>query len=156
MHSGISTFAGTPYVEDFCDVTPYTSVAPEDETAERAKHRYVDTKDGEDGYEDPADACYETFLTAKSDFDRNGFIVILAGFVLAMIVGVFLRSNKTVSGGLIWGSLLLLVSGVIRFWEGIDTYARFSMLVIAFVALLVLGWKMAERRKEPPKKSEAS
>ena len=154
VHSGISTFLVTPYAEDHCDVTPYSAIDFDDDENERSKGRYVDTRDGEDGYLDPSKDCYAAFLTAEEDFKRNGFITILIGFVLAMVIGVFLRSSKTVSGGLIWGSLLLLVSGVIRFWEGIDTYARFAMLVLAFVALLVLGWRMAEKKKGTPKTSK--
>ena len=85
--------------------------------------------------------CYQAYEAASDKHSGNGFIIILVIFAVVITVGMFVRRSKAVSSGLIYGSLVLLISGIIRYWEGVEDVWKFVMLGIALAVLVYLGFR---------------
>ncbi len=146
VHTGISLFLKRPFIEDLCS----KNVASE-EAGPNFKYEQFDnfqTRDNRTIFIKRGEECVETFRMRSVSFQQNGFIVALLSFVIAMVLGVIVRKSKTISGGLVGGSLVVLLSGIIRFYAGIDQYARFAMLGVALIALLFLGWRKVQDMEE--------
>ncbi|MBI2426501.1 MAG: hypothetical protein HYV34_01515 [Candidatus Kerfeldbacteria bacterium] len=94
-------------------------------------------------------ACLTEYTGALRIYERNGFFIVLAIFILSLIVGLNLHAFPAASYGLIYGSVVLLVSGTIRFWQGIGDYWRLGLLAAALGVLIWLGVRIGKQHEKP-------
>lgn len=60
--------------------------------------------------------------------------------VLALGVGIFMRKNNAIEGGLIGGAIINFIMGLISFWEWLDGWLRVVLAGVILAGLLVLAW----------------
>lgn len=92
-------------------------------------------------------ACLAEYNDALRVYERNGFFIVLAIFILSLIVGLNLHAFPAASYGLIYGSVVLLISGTIRFWQGIGDYWRLGLLAAALGVLIWLGVRIGKKHE---------
>jgi len=96
------------------------------------------------GYCDKDFYCREEFDDDREIYNRNVFIAASIIGILSLVVGIALKITS-VSAGLMGGGILLLIYGIIRYWSGLQNYGRFTVMGIALVVLIWLGYKKLKR-----------
>ncbi len=169
VHLAIPTFYKEPTQHDYCKdvatVFDYTSkdkcavVGGTWQTAESTPG-YCNTSQIEEYYDEETrqsyavkrgDSCVTQFQEMFQIYQRNAFLAILGVFVVALIVGLQLHAFAPAAYGLIYGSVILLVSGTIRYWQGIGDYWRLGLLAAALGILLWLGIRLSMLKKAEKK-----
>jgi len=71
--------------------------------------------------------------------------------ILAIILGAYL-SAKVIGAGLIFGGIFSICNGYVNYWSKLSDSLRFVSLLVAFIALIYVGYKKIESRttKENP------
>lgn len=96
-------------------------------------------------YCDPFHTCNKTYNTAHEVYERNVFIVlVIAGFI-ALGIGLQMNAVLAISSGFVWGGVLSLLIGTIRYWSGMQDYLRFVILGIVLVVLIFLGYRKMKK-----------
>lgn len=93
------------------------------------------------GWCDPNYQCNKDFQTSREIYNRNVFIVLVIAGVIALGVGLFIKAATAVSTGFIFGGVISLIVGTIRYWSDMQEYLRFIILGIALVILVWIGYK---------------
>lgn len=91
----------------------------------------------EDKYED----CWAAYDEARAPYDRNSFIVLTVLGTATLLLGLFVMMPMAVSNGLLYGGLLSVVIGTMRYWSNMDDYLRFIVSGVALVVLILVGIK---------------
>ena len=89
---------------------------------------------------DKAKECEDNNRELRSVYNRNVFIVLIITGFLSLLVGLFLGVSS-VASGFLFGGILNLFIGVIRFWTDMDEYLRFIILGITLAILILVGYK---------------
>jgi len=99
-------------------------------------------------YCDPTFSCSKELKGVTSVYNRNVFIVLVLLGAIA-IGGAFMTTSvSAVSTGLLYGGLISFFIGTTRFWSDMNEYLRFIILGIVLVALIVVGFKKLNDKKE--------
>jgi hypothetical protein len=96
-------------------------------------------------YCDPYNDCKEEHNTARELYERNVFLILIIAGFLALGIGLHMSAVAAVSSGLIWGGVLSLLIGTMRYWSGMQDYLRFIILGIVLVVLVWLGYRKMKR-----------
>lgn len=100
------------------------------------------------GYCDATYTCSQQYTAVNDIYSRNVFIVLVVLGLAAIVAGVMLTSSSVVAGGLLYGGVLSLVIGSIRYWSNMDDILRFVILGLTLAILLVIGYrKMADQSR---------
>jgi hypothetical protein len=154
---GIAAFYESPKYEDFCEDTfyekPYprpireavncTYIEPGEELKKECKEKgdisaeYDETGCVESYY---CETCGKEFRDVNEVYNRNVFIIATVIGIIALIAGIVLKITS-VSSGLMGGGILLVIYGIMRYWSGLENYGRFTVMGIALVVLIWLGYK---------------
>jgi len=164
---GINTFYKEPKYEDYCDQTrqyimPATEAAckaengtwnnPEpgiglvltcDKINNSESYSCMPTADYQKyvGYCNIGErACDTAFRNAQNPYNRNVFIITTILGIIAIVVGVSLTLGS-VSSGIMGGGVLTLLYGAIRYWGFAEEWLRFTILIIALLVLIWVGYK---------------
>lgn len=134
---GVDTFMQPPEYEDFCqDRTLLTQ-----EACLEAEGEWV---------EDPVDEsyggwcenhCWERYEEALEPYNRNAFIVLVGLGVLVLAAAMFVAMPAAVMNGLLYGGILSVVIGTMRYWENMDDYLRFIVSGLGLLILIAIGYK---------------
>jgi len=125
VNVGIATFYDSPdYEECF-----YPRPLLRGEFEQPTKEEQSDSKECEDGNR-----------ALRSVYNRNVFLVLVIAGVASLLVG-FTLGVSSVASGLLFGGILNLFIGVVRFWSDMDEYLRFIILGITLVILIWVGYK---------------
>lgn len=169
VHLAIPTFYDEPTQHQYCkDVATVFDYASKDKCANvggtwqsaETVPGYCDTSAVEQYYEEKThqsfsvkrgDACITQYQDAHQVYQRNAFLAILGVFVVALIIGLQMHAFPPAAYGLIYGSVILLVSGTIRYWQGIGDYWRLGLLAAALGILLWLGIRLSMLKKAEKK-----
>ena len=92
------------------------------------------------GYCDLYYYCSQEFQDVLEKHNRNVFIIAVIFGIIALITGIVLKITS-VSSGLMGGGILTIIYGIIRYWSGLQNYGRFTVMAIALVVLIWLGYK---------------
>jgi hypothetical protein len=160
----INTFYPEPNFDNFC---PSVSDSYEEETCKEIGGKWItsfqDEYDSRYGpvapqkltvdlefkpYCDAWATCREEFYTAENVYKRNIFLVSVVLGTVALIAGIFFIRVSAISTGLLLSGLLLYFIGTVRFWSDMDDYLRLIVLTIVLVALIYVGYKKLNDRKE--------
>ncbi len=156
---GIAAFYESPKYEDFCEdasfyETPYpkpvmgevtncTYIEPSDELKKECKDKGdISAKYDKNGCVESyyCETCNKEFRDISEVYNRNVFIIATIFGIIALIVGIVLKITS-ISSGLMGGGILTIIYGIIRYWSGLQNYGRFTVLGIALVILIWLGYK---------------
>ncbi len=98
--------------------------------------------------------CSEEYEKADKDYSKNMFIISLIFGVLVIAGCAIFVSINSISGGLMFGSLMFIISGTGRYWNYMDDLMRFIILGIALGVLIYVAYWIS-KRKENLKKSKS-
>ena len=85
--------------------------------------------------------CQQEYDAARDTYNRTVFIVLVVLGLIAIVVGVGVKSWGVVSNGLALGGVLSLVIASMRYWSSAPDLIRFLILVVALVVLIWFGVK---------------
>ena len=94
----------------------------------------------------------DLFVINTETYATYFFVIALVSAVLAISFGFFIEV-ESVSTGLILGGLILLIYSSIRFWWFANNKVRVIILAIALCVLVVIGFKLFEKKEIKSKKS---
>ena len=80
--------------------------------------------------------CEEANSVVREKYNRDVFIVLVLAGLVTVVAGIIIAKD-VVSSGLLFGGILNIIIGVIRYWADMQEYLRF---VISGLALAVLIW----------------
>jgi len=104
------------------------------------------TPDGEEFIEpteycDAAASCNKEYGEARNFYNRNVFIMLVSLGTVSFIAGFFFVAVPAVSSGLLFGGLLSMFVGNVRYWSDMNEYLRLIVLVVVLAALIWLGYR---------------
>ena len=112
----------------------------ETETREFTFNCQTRSEIAKEGYCEVDYTCRKEYRDVSEIYNRNVFIIAIAIGIIALIAGIVLKITS-VSSGLMGGGILLIIYGIIRYWSGLENYGRFTVMGIALVILIWLGYK---------------
>ncbi len=149
VNYAIYTFYKPPKYEDFCP-TPQAYYKTEKSCLDAGgKWFYTYGKevpkpapltDEELGYCDADFYCRQTYEDAQSFYNRNVFIILIVVGLISIVIGFVLKVD-TVANGFLFGGILSLIIGTIRYWSAMQDYLRVIILGIVLAFLIWLGYK---------------
>ncbi len=85
--------------------------------------------------------CYDEFKPIEDNYKRNVFIILITIGVLITIFGLFLKDVPSVYLGLMFGGIISILQGIIRYWANMNEYLRFVILGILLAILIWISYK---------------
>ena len=157
VNYGIATFYKGPEYNDFC-IDKYPRIAPakgpgpydcDALIADEALQKNCTEQKGYIAYEYdsngcPAKAYCETcgarFEEVNGKYNANVFIALVAIGVAALIAGILIKADA-VGSGFLFGGVVSIFIGAIRYWGQLHDVARFSILGIVLALLVWIGYR---------------
>ncbi len=155
---GIEAFYDSPEYQDFCPDRPFPVMNETQETCESAGGYWNPPMcpSGEkcQGYCDMYYKCQKEFDAARKPYERNVFVISMVIGILTILVSLFLPL-ESVSSGFMAGGVIVLIVGVIRYWNDLNEVLRFVILGIVLAILVWIGYrklnpKLEQSEKAPP------
>ncbi len=87
----------------------------------------------------------DRFMEDMKRFQRHLFFVTVPAGIIAIIAGTFL-TLQAVGTGLIFGGVMSVVMGYWGYWMELHAGLRVVSLLIAFIVLIIVGYKKLETR----------
>jgi len=119
----------------------WTAYVPERYPPERYPGSVLPPGETIKGYCDQDYTCRNLYEAERSVYNRNVFIALVVLGAISLGLGFVLTTVSAVSSGLMFGGILSLFIGTVRYWSGMDEYIRLIVLGIVLVSLIVLGYK---------------
>jgi hypothetical protein len=91
--------------------------------------------------------CSLDYQAVDKIYSKNLFIIAIVFSLIVIIIALFAIAVESVSGGLMFGSLMFLVYGTGRYWQFMDDWLRFIILGIALVILIYVGYRFANKNR---------
>ncbi|PIR44910.1 MAG: hypothetical protein COV10_02190 [Candidatus Vogelbacteria bacterium CG10_big_fil_rev_8_21_14_0_10_51_16] len=85
--------------------------------------------------------CAQEYDVVRQEYNRNIFIVLVTGGLIALLLGVYATLGTAVSLGFTWGGVLSFIIASMRYWSDMNEYLRFVLLIIVLIVLVWLGVK---------------
>lgn len=105
-----------------------------------------EAEDGPTGYCDTTLECRETYNQARDFYQRNVFVALVIAGALSMMLGFMITSAEAVSSGLLFGGIISILVGTMRYWSAMNDYLRFVILGIILAVLIWTGYKKLRDR----------
>jgi len=132
VHYGVSTFCPSPKWKDYYQ---YDYSSAKDKTPEQKAAAQKERKEKR-----------EVFDARRKTFEQKLFYVATPVGIAAIIVGSYL-AVQAVGAGLIFGGIFTLIDGYCWYWSQLDDWMRFVSLLIAFVVLVVIGYRKLSKEE---------
>lgn len=84
--------------------------------------------------------CEDRNNVLRSFYNRNVFIVLVITGIASLLIGLFMGVSS-VASGFLFGGILNLFIGVVRYWSDMDEYIRFILLGVVLALLIWIGYK---------------
>jgi hypothetical protein len=99
--------------------------------------------------------CSEGYDSARENYSKKMFILsLIVGVIVIVGSAVFININS-VSGGLMFGSLMFVIYGTGSYWQYMNDWVRFVILGLALGVLIYVGyWLSSRESKGKNKKSK--
>jgi hypothetical protein len=133
IHYGVSTFSPEPKWKDY-QVENY-----------REKHERA-TPDEQKKMETEQNQLEKKMEVASKRFSKHLFFVAVPVGILAIIVGALLPIQAT-GTGLMFGGIFSVSDGYFCYWAQLPDSLKFGSMLIAFIVLLLIGYKKLEINK---------
>lgn len=143
INVGIYTFYKGPQYNDYCTIEIGAKEV-------KTEAKCVELQgEWQGGYCDVYKQCTEEFNAVEGVYNRNVFIALLAIGTIALIAGLFLQNVNAVATGFIFGGIISMFIGTVRYWSNMDEYLRFTILGVVLVILIGLGvYKLRDTNHE--------
>ncbi len=116
---------------------------------------YVLDESGCNVYKD-CNYCNKVFMDAQEKYNRIVFISAGIVGILALIIGAAILALESVGTGIMFGGVLTIIYGTIRYWGNLPDVGRFIILGIALVVLIWLGYKILASQGSKQKDSKVN
>ncbi|HLC56662.1 MAG TPA: hypothetical protein VJJ23_05485 [Candidatus Nanoarchaeia archaeon] len=163
----IDAFYPEPKYEDFCKNSPYPYgvekpfpkivndscsdyySSPEAQQCQIDKGQPVPKQDARGCLVyDKCDYCNRDLTKAQEPYNRNVFIIMAVIGILAIIFGLYWNVDF-LSGGALFGGILTLLIGTIRYFGNANKILRVIILLAEILILIFIGYKkVADRKKK--------
>ena len=90
--------------------------------------------------------CYTEYEASKQKHDVVVFIVGVVFGILAILYGILLKTSA-IGSGVLFGGLILIIYGTVRYWRYADNILKFILLGIALAALVWFAYKNLDKNK---------
>lgn len=145
---GVQTFYDEPTYEDFCDEFQsqlYDTPQSCEEAGGRWYREGAKAPPGSElriaGYCDTDFTCWNDFDASLSVYNRNVFVVLTVLGAAMVVLSIYLIVPSAVLSGLMYGGLVSILIGVMRYWSDMDDYLRFVVSGAILFVLIVVGIK---------------
>ncbi len=147
----ISLVYKSPELEAFCPTSqvvnvPGTQAACVAQGGQWNENMYYGegAKPAPAGYCDAQYTCRQTYDTARQDYDRNVFVILVLLGALSVAGGNFFAKNGVIASGLSLSGVLSFIVASMRYWGSANDSIK---LVILAVALGLLCWVAVKKFK---------
>jgi RsiW-degrading membrane proteinase PrsW (M82 family) len=96
--------------------------------------------------------CTNKYELANKNYSKNMFIISLIIGLLIIIFSVIFIEINSVSGGLMFGSLMFIIYGTSRYWNYMDDLLRFIILGISLGVLIYIAYLINKRNSKIEKR----
>ena len=122
-----------PDYEDYCD---YQELSKIDYTNDSFYYTQV--------YQE----CSDKYDEANKNYSKTMFIISLIFGVLIISICTIFISINSISGGLMFGSLMFIIYGTSRYWNYMDDLMRFIVLGAALAVLIYVSYWVSKRKED--------
>jgi hypothetical protein len=129
---GTKLIYDSPEYEDYCDYNKYIPTGNLTDSEMKMQNEYYAE-------------CTENYDAANENYSKNMFILSLIVGVLIIIGSAVFIDLATVSGGLMFGSLMFLIYGTGSYWRYMNDWTRFFVLGVALGILIYVGYWLGNR-----------
>ncbi|HNZ51763.1 MAG TPA: hypothetical protein PLT60_00320 [Candidatus Pacearchaeota archaeon] len=129
-----------PKYEDYCDYQEFSETD------------YIN----ESYYTQVYRECSDKYNEANKDYSKKMFIISLIFGILVIVGCTIFISTNSISGGLMFGSLMFIIYGTSRYWNYMDDLVRFIILSIALVVLIYVSYWTSKKMKDGNKRTRKS
>ncbi len=91
------------------------------------------------------DLCQINWDETQEHYSKNLFIISLIVGLIVIIISAFFLNVESVSGGLMFGSLMYIIYGTGSYWRFMNDWLRFIILGIALGILIYVGYRLARK-----------
>jgi len=96
--------------------------------------------------------CELDFQKADEKYSKNLFIIAVVFSLIVIAISAFFVAIESVSGGLMFGSLMFLIYGIGGYWRYMNDWLRFIILGIALIILIIISYKIANKKDKKGRK----
>jgi hypothetical protein len=143
---GTKLIYDTPKYETYCD---YNNMVP-------TAYDKMNLNDSELQAQDQAQQeiykkCSENYEIANKKYSKNMFIIsLIFGLLVIIICTIFVNINS-ISGGLMFGSLMFILYGTGRSWSYMDDLTRFIILGFSLGILIYVAYWISKKSEKSNK-----
>jgi hypothetical protein len=145
---GIETFYPTPVYEDFCplpgvDEKTMAVTYPDMATCNEAGGQWTQPAgEGAMGFCDYYGDCYKGHEEAMQIYNRNAFVILTILGTATLLFGLLTHTlPMAVANGLLFGGVVTLLIGTMRYWNYMEDHLRFIVSGVALALLIFVGIK---------------
>lgn len=91
--------------------------------------------------------CSDKYDEANKNYSKTMFIISLIFGVLVIAGCTIFISINSISGGLMFGSLMFIIYGTSRYWSYMDDLMRFIVLGAALAVLIYVSYWVSKRKE---------
>ncbi len=89
--------------------------------------------------------CLEKNQEERENYSRNLFLILLVLGIIFIIIGVFISDVVAVSGGLMFGGIINIIHGIVRYWFQMSNYLRLGVIGVGLIVLIGIAfWKLRD------------
>ena len=91
--------------------------------------------------------CREEYELAREPYSKNMFIASLIFGILVILACAIFIDISSISGGLMFGSLIFILYGTGGYWEYMDDLLRFLILGAGLALLIYVAYWLNKKKK---------
>lgn len=139
VHYGFATFSTPPKPPKF-ETLNYGSSKIDQDGKRVIREPTVEEKSEEATKKEENEKRSLQYQKEMEQYSENQFYVIVPLGILAILIGIFVPL-QAIGTGLIFGGIFSIVDGYLGYWFYLSNELKFISLVIAFIVLILTGYK---------------
>ncbi|HPD81878.1 MAG TPA: hypothetical protein PK357_02150 [Candidatus Pacearchaeota archaeon] len=132
---GMKLIYDAPKYEDYCDYNKITPV-----TYDKINLNDSELQEQAQAQQEEYEKCSKLYDEANKNYSKNMFIISLIFGVLLIAGCTIFIEISSISGGLMFGSLMFIIYGTGRYWDYMDDFMRFIIVGIALGILIYVAY----------------
>ncbi len=98
-------------------------------------------------------ACQDNYDEANERYSKKMFVLSLILGIAIIVLSTIFIDLMTVSGGLMFGSLMFIIYGTGSYWRYMNDWTRFAILGVCLAALIYVGYWLNRKGDKPKKRN---
>lgn len=139
VHYGFATFSAPPELPKYETLTYGWSKIDQDDKR-IAREPTEEEKNEESRKKEKNKKLALAYEKEMKQYSENQFYVIVPLGILAILIGIFIPL-QAIGTGLIFGGVFSIIEGYLGYWYYLSNELRFISLLIAFIVLIIAGYK---------------